>query len=105
MWIASKYGFISIVAHWDDPNVFLIRAREKEDLLALFEEEMILETPDADYAFRVLIGKEKAMALLTDMLNEVDYPNFKSAVGRNPDQKHKVHAYQEIWSIMRQFQA
>jgi hypothetical protein len=104
MWIASKYGFISIVAHRDNAELYIIRAREKSDLSSLFDANLIQETPEADYAYRVFIPRDQAIAVMIELMNGVDYPNFKSSIGQNPEQKHKMPAYHEVWDIMRQFQ-
>ncbi len=33
-----------------------------------------------------------------------DYDTFKSKIGRTPDQKSKLDAYHEIWSVMAELQ-
>lgn len=104
MWIASKHGFISIVAHRDNPELYIFRAREKNDLSSLFEVQLIQETPEADYAFRVFVPRKEALAVMAALLKGIDYPNFKSSIAQNPEQRHKLSAYHEIWGIMHQFQ-
>ena len=34
----------------------------------------------------------------------LDYDNFKSKIDRTPDQKSKLDAYHEIWSVMAELQ-
>ena len=43
-------------------------------------------------------------ALLAALGSEIDYPNFKNEVARRPDQREKLGAYHEIWSVLRRTQ-
>lgn len=104
MWIASKHGFISIVAHRENPELYIFRAREKDDLSSLFDAHRIQATPEADYAYRVFVPQTQALAVMEALMKGVDYPNFKSSIAQNPSQNHKLDAYHKIWGIMYQFQ-
>jgi hypothetical protein len=100
MWIASTSGFFSIVQHRDFPDQFLVRARVKKDLENLFEPERIIQTPEADYHWRVMITKEEASEIFLRQFQEINYPNFKSAIAQTPDQRDKLQAYHDIWGVM-----
>ena len=103
MWIASTDGFISIVQHRELPDMLMVRARVRKDLLSLFKEEQIIETLDADYRFRVLVPKKEMAALVAQKILDLDYPNFKSKVARVPSQQDKLTAYHEIWGVMWEY--
>lgn len=110
MWIASKYGWFSIVKKNDG---FHIRARKKLDLAALMvaiiqyrvggaDDYRIIETPKADYPCRIITDNIKpVMRLLTKTIR---YSNFKSEIAANPNQKDKLVCYHDIWAIMRRYQ-
>ncbi|TFV96172.1 hypothetical protein E4S40_08080 [Algoriphagus kandeliae] len=100
MWIASKNGFISIVQHRDMPDQVLLRARVKKDLESLFPSEEIIATPEADYGFRVFVSKEKAVEIISKQVMDIDYPNFKNAIAKIPNQRDKLDAYHDIWGVM-----
>ncbi len=51
MWITTTRGFFSVLAHCDQPEMVLVRARAREDLESLAEligPLEILVTADAD---------------------------------------------------------
>ncbi|PSL05655.1 hypothetical protein [Cecembia rubra] len=100
MWIASKDGFVSIVQHRDLMDTLMVRARVKMDLLSLFTEERILETPDADYRFRVLVPKREMAAIFAEKIKEITYPNFKNEIAQIQSQRDKFSVYHKIWKLM-----
>ncbi|TVP43073.1 MAG: hypothetical protein EA341_18780 [Mongoliibacter sp.] len=100
MWIASTNGFISIVQHWDKPDTLLVRARVRKDLLSIFSELRIIEIPNADYRFRVLVSKNEFAELMFNQVMGIDYPNFKNRIATSDSQKDKLDIYHQIWSIM-----
>ena len=105
MWIFSQHGFVSIVAHYDQPDTFMARARERADLeniqtIAGLTQD-IVETPRADYLFRLIVNHKQIQTIMTRLGETVDYPNFKTRVGETPGQKHKLDAYHKIWAVMK----
>lgn len=100
MWIASKNGFISIVKHLDLADALMVRARVKKDLLSIFDAGRIIETPEADYRFRVLVPKREMAEMLAEKILDIDYPNFKNEISGIKEQRDKLAAYHEIWSVM-----
>lgn len=102
MWIASKYGWFSIVRKEDG---FHVRARDKadlEELLQAWDGATEIETwPGADYRYRVRLTDPGLLADLLEVLgNSIDYPNFKSMIRASESQKAKLGAYHEIWATM-----
>lgn len=102
MWLFTQHGFYSIVADRDHPGRHLARARIQRDLenlkkLAGLAGE-IRTTPEADYAFRVSLDANELLRVMTALANTVDYPNFKAAVARRPDQAGRSGTYHRIWT-------
>lgn len=107
MWIASKFGWFSIVKKTDGWHV---RARVRQDLENLIragdicKRWTIIETPDADYRYRFIVGKVGINRVFDALERSVDYPNFKAEIAALPDQRHKLRAYHEIWEKMAALQ-
>src|SRR3954453_21583727 len=107
MWLFTPRGFYSVVAHRDDPDVVLVRARERADLESLAELSprlAIAHTPERDYAWRVLMPRaewERALGLLA---TEIDYPNFKDEVQRKQGYG-RASLYAQVWSTLRSLQS
>lgn len=106
MWLMTQYGFYSVVAHNAQPDRFLVRvrARAHHDLenlcrLAALESE-ILETPDADYRYRLLLSGAEIGRALVALGQTINYSNFKNRIHDLPDQRHKNDAYMSIWSTL-----
>jgi hypothetical protein len=100
MWIASHFGFFSIVfkeGHWH------VRARQKSELEELTGAAKLTakieEWPQADYRWRVRLKDGADLERVFDALREsVTYSNFKSHIGTLPKQRAKLPAYHELWS-------
>ncbi|MFN4122941.1 MAG: hypothetical protein ACK4GL_06525 [Flavobacteriales bacterium] len=102
MWLATKYGFYSIVKD-ERQNIFKIRARRKKDLLNLFPENEIYESDHTDYRFRV-IKDQNGLNEFFYKINDIDYGNFKGHIAESPDQSDKLKAYGQIWKAMYDYQ-
>lgn len=101
MWVSSKFGFYSIVKKPDGWNV---RARVKKDLENVLAasglENPIKVYPEADYRFRIIVDAAGLAAVFEVLEKSIDYDNFKSMIGRTPDQQEKLHAYHNVWNEM-----
>lgn len=108
MWLFTRRGFYSITRSQEEPDKMQIRARERQDLEALMFytglEFPIIETPVADYRWRIIVRPMDAGCMVDAMVADIDYANFKAAVGAEPEQRHKGKALCEVWGIMRRFQ-
>ncbi|MDQ3813596.1 MAG: tetratricopeptide repeat protein [Armatimonadota bacterium] len=104
MWLMTQYGFFSVVQHKDDADLFLVRARVRNDLQNLLNlcglTREIAVTPDADYRYRLLLAREEWEFVARSLAQTVDYPNFKNRVHELPDQNTKNRAYMEVWSTL-----
>ncbi len=109
MWLATKYGFFSVVAHQDDPDLVQVRARSRADLghLRGFAQGRgipipdIVMTPANDYCCRIFMTRQSWTQLGGELATEIDYPNFKEQVRGEP---LRDAAYTQMWSAMRTFQ-
>ena len=106
MWIASKFGFYSIVCKDDDE--FHIRARLRVDLenllVATNIDEKIHQSDRADYRYRLVVGSDAVKKVFSILCESINYPNFKNQIAETPSQEDKLDAYHDIWSVMYQEQ-
>ena len=115
MWLFTKYGFYSVVEDKEVPENVLIRARAREDLENLkalmkrfFPGSTLATAPIydslySDYRYRVFVPKKDFEAVAQLLVRELDYTNFKHAVGEAGDTGRDM-AYMSVWSAMRQWQ-
>jgi hypothetical protein len=101
MWLMTKHGFYSIVLK--EPVRFHVRARERQDLQNLIDRVPlpgveIIDTPDGDYAARLVVDGAVVLKILEFLGNTLDYSNFKNQIAKTPDQSHKP--YHEVWGVM-----
>lgn len=107
MWIMSKLGFFSVVKC--SPTNVMVRARAWADIAAMREallkfvyasELKILDTPHADYPFRIIVRKDLFADCLAAEVAAIDYTNFKGEIAKtDPARSHRV--YGEVWSVLR----
>lgn len=115
MWLFTKHGFFSATRSRTDASKIQVRARAKKDIQALRKvlidgdlipkARKVLETPGADYRWRLILTPQEwaiAMALLGE---EIDYPNFKDAIHDIPEQADKLDILHRLWSMMYEYQA
>jgi hypothetical protein len=100
MWICLSDAFVSIVAHREEPDALMVRARRAGDLERVFPGCEVTRTPRADYLFRATIPREDVAAALAREALRIGYPNFKDSV---PDDA--LHsAYSGFWASMERLQ-
>ena len=112
MWVFTPYGFFSAVEDRDDSERVLVRARVREHLAALISLHKaiikrqlfvsdIVETPSADYPFRLYVPKGLWAKLTAAMALEIDYDNFKSACPAGDYHDALI----SVWYAMRRMQS
>lgn len=116
MWIFTRYGFFSLSLK---PNgAYQIRARARAHLVALkqrFNGHMpglkaahITFSKTNDYPYRVVVPQREAAKLLSELVKEQEWDNFKSEVGRyrrdELDGSDYIAALHDVWARMRQFE-
>ena len=106
MWVTTTQGFYSAVAHRDDPERVIVRARTREDIEALRSQIPDLdpfEDPSADYRHRAIVTKAEWVVALAELASEIDYDNFKNAVARTQGPE-RAHVYAGVWSELLRLQ-
>ena len=99
MWIFTNQGFISVVKKGPD-NTFMVRARDKKHLPALFPGKKVIETRAADYRWRCIIDQKQLTAFMVKLSESIDYDNFKNSI-----EDHAYHAAcSKVWGVMNAYQ-
>jgi len=101
MWIYTSNGFISVVKPTDhaEEDTLVVRSRVKQDILQLFPDAKIIETPMRDYAFRAFLPAQIVADVVAKQILTIRYDNFKNAV----DLRRKS-IYGRIWASTRELQ-
>jgi hypothetical protein len=115
MWLFTEHGFMSVVAHRDNAKLLLVRFRTRKDARAILDgltswerdtkraapKRKVISTPDADYPFRFIVGRERFANFLSASIRAgLRYTNFKSVVA-TVQGIERAETYHEIWSILR----
>ena len=89
MWINTTSGFFSLTQSTYEVGKIQIRARDDRSLERLIETfrltgqaAEIVETPKADYRWRILVTPRQAAAIVSAEVMAIDYSNFKNAAHR-----------------------
>ncbi len=108
MWTVTTEGFLSIVQNLDAKgahDALLVRGRVHADLerFAEFaarqgERPAVVESPDADYGYRLTTSREALAAFLAGRVTAIDYPNFKSEIYKTDPVREKV--YEGAWAAL-----
>lgn len=106
MWIFTKDGFFSAVKdRYCGEGEIMVRGRVRRDLVRLAssckQAPEIIETPDADYAFRIKLAHEVWTDYVTRAAAGIDYPNVKNAIA---GQGARHDAYYDCWSALCRLQ-
>ena len=107
MWLATQYGYYSIVKKAGD--TYFVRARVRQDLVNLVKlldlEAEVLEWDQADYRYRIVVNQQSFLVIMMKLSTTLDYPNFKGRIEQVEDQRNKLGAYHQIWATMANFQS
>lgn len=116
MWIHTTLGYYSITRSPVDPDKFQVRARKRAHLVNLqnFMAGLmgnnsylgdILETPAADYRWRIIVQWDQLHTIMSEIVGLVGYTNFKSAAQQAlPDDVPYHHTLTRTWSAMANLQ-
>jgi hypothetical protein len=121
MWFFTPYGFFSATCGLHltgpkkgqpDPEVIQIRARDKDHLNALksvcgklLGDIEIKETPNKDYRYRLIVRKEDWIEVVTQLIEDQQFSNFKSEAARVWGHDLYVQVLHEVWSTMYIYQS
>lgn len=110
MWICDATGFYSIVKKDCGADEMLVRARVYEDLKRLADKltipaTAIIETPRADYRYRMTAKASAIAEYLAASALAIDYDNFKASLPlKTPMDIKRARAYADVWGTLRQLQ-
>lgn len=96
MWIFTSNTFVSIVEHFDDPDVLIVRGRFRGDVDRFLGARRETETPEADYRFRAHASRPEVERALQKAVRQIAYGNFKGSIRV---QWRKAVAMR-VWSIV-----
>jgi hypothetical protein len=103
VWLLTPLGFFSIVRKADDVGgkTMTIRARVKTDLEALRVRYLpglkeIKENAGSDYRYRAKAPRDQVAAALAQMVQDIDYANFKSEVAKKQG-GYRATTYGKVW--------
>lgn len=106
MWLFTSKGFYSVVTT-DRGGEYMVRSRVKVDLEALLpiiepfgRGRVVLETPDADYRYRLVVDTDEWLRIAEVLSAEINYDNFKDRVGRHNPQRART--YGRVWFILNE---
>jgi hypothetical protein len=111
MWLYLNTGFYSVVHKPPcKENELLVRTRCKDDIDKLQKmlkgkyryDGEVVESPKADYAYRMIVSREVLALFLATALLDLDYDNFKNTVYGKDYQRHD--AYMRCWEAMHAWQ-
>ena len=120
MWLMTTIGMFSAVCPRTEDghgglietDRIMVRARVRNHIEALqvrfgeLGEAELIETPHADYRFRIIVDKTAWAEAVGQMIGEQDYDNFKNAAdslqGRSGTAY--VHALHRVWDVMYELQ-
>lgn len=105
MWLITPVGFFSVVQKSSDvgSNTLTVRARVRSDLEALRDKFLpgmgeITESKSNDYRLRAVAPKAEVALAMATMVNDLDYSNFKSQVGKVQGAA-RAHMYHDVWEV------
>lgn len=106
MWLFTTQGFYSVVAHRDDPDTLIVRARTASDIEALREQIPHIqpfEDATADYRHRACVSRAEWLTAVAQLTAEIDYDNFKSEVARSQG-ADRSQLYGRVWAELLRLQ-
>ena len=103
MWVFRNDAFVSLVQDRDMPDQLWARARVEGHLEAFFRDCIIgevIETPDADYRYRLAVDRGTVKSALIEAVNDIDYENFKNSIAKTPRGNRYHDALLDVWRAM-----
>ena len=117
MWVFTRYGFYSIACasksdgSLDNQSV-MVRARCITHLRSLQKRfpalavGKILEMPNRDYRYRLIIPKASWTAIIGQLVQEQEWSNFKNEAAKYQGTSGRgyVAALHDVWDVMHRLQ-
>lgn len=101
MWLFTETGFVSAVQHRDNPDLLVVRGRDRISLepLAGSAQTDITTNATSDYPYRTIVSKDLFNTWVSQQIDFLDYPNFKNQVAATRGKKF-AHTLGSVWSTM-----
>ncbi len=103
MWIFLNNSFLSIVENRNNKEELLVRSRIKGDIDKIFSDSNVFELENSDYKYRSYIKKSEVSEKIKDIIQNINYDNFKNSISKNEDKRHS--SYINVWNEMRKLQS
>lgn len=103
MWIFLNNSFLSIVENRNNKDELLVRSRIKGDIDKIFPDTNVFELENSDYKYRSYIQKSQVSEKIKDIIQNINYDNFKNSISKNEDKRHS--SYINVWNEMRKLQS
>jgi hypothetical protein len=106
MWVFTLDGFYSVVQKDRDKGTekVHVRSRNRHDLERFIQrmniQDKVIETPNADYPFRVISTRWIWGEYLEQMAKMITYDNFKHEI-EIQDGMARAHIYLRVWHGLR----
>jgi len=117
MWVFTTHGFYSVVSLREDPEMVLVRGRDRQSLERLvafmnkgphsqgcagnYEDDSIWTTPYHDYPYRIVLLRDDWVHYQERYSYEtLRYPNFKNACAKAALTDEQLHALSDVWKTM-----
>lgn len=101
MWIFTRYGFYSISMKGESA---FFRGRKKRHLEALKDRfdlpGDIIANGGTDYQWRIVVDKQRAASIVSDLVLEQTWDNFKNEVASYSNDRTYTWSLHEVWSTM-----
>lgn len=97
MWVFTRMGFFSVVENRNNNEEVMVRARCIDDITRLalrLGTDPIINTPHADYPYRLICTKTAWANLMYETAEDIDYDNFKNTITKDP---LRSYCYSEVW--------
>jgi hypothetical protein len=117
MWIFTRYGFYSIACASKrdgslDGQSVMVRARCIAHLRSIQKRfpalavGKILELPDHDYRYRLVISKACWTTIVGELAQEQEWSNFKDETAKYQGTSGRgyVRALHDVWAVMNRLQ-
>ena len=117
MWIFTRYGFYSVACGSKpdgslDGQSVMVRARCIGHLRSMQKRfpglavGKILESPDRDYRYRLVISKACWTTIVGELAQEQDWSNFKDETAKfqGTSGRKYVRALHDVWAVMNRLQ-
>ena len=100
MWVFTNFGFFSVTQNPNDASELQVRSRTIGDITELcnryFPNSKIVQTPNADYLYRIFVSHQDFSEAISKIALTIDYSNFKDDVAKKQG-PGRADIYGHVW--------